>query len=351
MDYILEYSNDPLTFMSTTSLPTFGIAFVSIIFAIYLLVDLSLRAKRRNALLNKHVLVTGGSCGIGRSVALAAASRGAHVTIIARNEARLARIHQELVDSYSECHGKQIFQQISLDVTANYDVIEKVIRCAEEYAGPVHMLVNCAGTSICSKFEDTPLDQFERMIKLNLLGSVSPAKAVIRGMKARGSGHIVFTASQAALLGIYGYSAYSASKFALRGVAESLHMEVKPYGVCVTVALPPDTDTPGFAEEEKAKLEETRLISQSSGLFTSDKVAEKILDDAIMGKFFSTVGLEGSILTTTCAGMSPVGSFFELMWQILLMGPLRLVSACYLYSFGRIVEKCMRKRDIRKRSE
>nr|UVW99761.1 3-dehydrosphinganine reductase [Sogatella furcifera] len=261
------------------------------------------------------VLVTGGSRGIGRSVALEAVARGAHVTIIARNEVELKKTYQDLADSYNEENGKQTIQQIALDVTTNYEHVEQAIRCAEEYAGPVHMLVNCAGSSFCSKFEDTPMDEFEHMIKLNFLGSVSPTKAVIRGMKAKRSGHIVFAASQAALLGIFGYSAYSASKFALRGVAEALNMEAKPYGVCVTVALPPDTDTPGFAEEEKAKLEETRLISESAGLWSPDRVARAILDDAIDGKFFSTVGLEGNILTTACAGMSPVGSFFELMWQ------------------------------------
>lgn len=65
------------------------------------------------------------------------------------------------------------------------------------------------------------------MININLIGSIHCTKAVVPGMKARGSGHIVLTSSLAGLLGIFGYTAYSASKFAVRGLAESLYMEVK----------------------------------------------------------------------------------------------------------------------------
>jgi 3-dehydrosphinganine reductase len=63
-------------------------------------------------------------------------------------------------------------------------------------------------------------------VNLNFLGSVYPTKAVVSRMKGRGTGKIVLVASQAAFLGIYGYAVYSGTKFALRGLAESLHMEV-----------------------------------------------------------------------------------------------------------------------------
>lgn len=65
------------------------------------------------------------------------------------------------------------------------------------------------------------------MINLNFLGTIHTIKALLPRMKARREGHIVITSSMAALVGIYGYSVYSCTKFALRGLAESLHMEVK----------------------------------------------------------------------------------------------------------------------------
>ena len=75
-------------------------------------------------------------------------------------------------------------------------------------------------------------------------------------------------------MGLFGYTAYAASKFAIRGFAEALEMELKPYNITVTVSFPPDTDTPGFKEEEKGKPKETKLISAAAGLFKPDVVAK-----------------------------------------------------------------------------
>jgi 3-dehydrosphinganine reductase len=84
------------------------------------------------------------------------------------------------------------------------------------------------------------------MMKLNYLGGVYCTRSVIESMKKRKFGRIMFVSSQAGQIGIFGYTSYSASKFALKGLAESLQMEVKPYNIYVSIAYPPDTDTPGF---------------------------------------------------------------------------------------------------------
>ena len=91
-------------------------------------------------------------------------------------------------------------------------------------------------------------------MRTNYLGGVFCSKAVIETMKNRRFGRIVFVSSQAGQIGIYGYTAYSPTKFALRGLAESLQMEVKPYNIFVTVCFPPDTDTPGLQEENLTKV-------------------------------------------------------------------------------------------------
>lgn len=82
--------------------------------------------------------------------------------------------------------------------------------------------------------------------------------------------------------GIFGYTAYSSTKFALRGLAESLAMELQPYGISVTLSLPPDTDTPGYAVEELSKPKETKAISQMANLVQPEAVAEKTLEDALV---------------------------------------------------------------------
>ncbi|KAL8621700.1 hypothetical protein ACOMHN_024671 [Nucella lapillus] len=140
-------------------------------------------------------------------------------------------------------------------------------------------------------------------------------------------------------LGLFGYTAYS-SKFALRGLAESLQMELKPHNIQVTLAFPPDTDTPGYAEEQKSKPKETRLLSESGGLFQPDVVARTIIQDMVKGRFFSSVGLDGLMLSTVTAGFSPVTSLLQAVQQVMLMGVFRLVSVFYLAHFDRTMKSC-----------
>jgi len=177
------------------------------------------------------------------------------------------------------------------------------------------------------------------------VGSFCLTKAILPSMKLRKEGHIVFTSSQAGLLGLYGYSAYSAAKFALRGLAETLQMEVKPYNIKVTLAFPPDTDTPGFKEEEKTKPEETRLISETGGLASPEDVASTMVKHILKGKFFSSIGFDGAVLSTLCAGFSPVNSAVELLVQVYFMGLVRIVGAFLLYRFNRIIQDCHNKRE------
>lgn len=187
---------------------------------------------------------------------------------------------------------------------------------AQEKLGPVDMLVNCAGMSLSGKFEDLEVSTFERLMSINYLGSVYPSRAVIATMKERRMGRVVFVSSQAGQLGLFGYTAYSSSKFALRGLAEALQMEVKPYNVYVTVAYPPDTDTPGFAKENQTKPLETRLISETTSVCKPEQVAKQIVKDAVQGNFNSSIGSDGYMLSSLTCGMAPVTSIMEGLQQV-----------------------------------
>ncbi|KAJ8672641.1 hypothetical protein QAD02_003900 [Eretmocerus hayati] len=307
----------------------------------------SLPYNKKGSLHEKNVIVTGGSSGIGKSVALLTAREGANVTLIARDSAKLESTLEEL--SKCRTHPEQRFDSLSLDV-ASGDV-ETTFARLEQKQGPCHMLICCAGTAICGKIEDTPPETLRRLLELNLVGSYRCARAVVPAMKIAKEGRIVLVGSQASLIGIFGFTAYSATKFGVRGLAESLAMELAPYNVSVTLSLPPDTDTPGFAAEEESKPIETKLMSETAGLAKPEEVAEKLLYDASDGKFFSTIGLESFMLTNLCAGMSTYSSISELVLQIALMGPFRLISAFILHSFHSIVVKCMREREKHKKSE
>lgn len=306
--------------------------------------------KRVRCVENKHVVITGGSSGIGKSVAIAAAKHGAHVTLIARDVQKLEAVKYEVTQACKNIDAQRV-EYLSLDVGRSYEDVEKAFMDLEKTMGPIYMLVNCAGTAICGKIEDTSASDVNKLIQLNFLGTYYCIKAVIQSMKTARDGIVVLTSSQAALLGIFGYSAYCSTKFALRGLAESIAMELTPHNISVTLCLPPDTDTPGFAIEELSKPLETKLISQTGTLVKPDVVADQLFKDALRGKFFSTVGKDGFFLCTLCSGMSPFASIWELLTQVSLMGFFRLVSAFYLILFQRIILNCMKTRDKNKKSE
>lgn len=275
-------------------------------------------------------------------MAILAAKKGANVTIIARNIQNLEKAKHEILQA-CENKDKQRVEYLSLNISADYKTVEKALTDLENDMGPIYMLVNCAGLSVPSKIEDTTIENLDKMICTNFLGTYYCVKAVTPRMKASKEGVIVLVSSLAGVLGIFGFSAYCSTKFAVRGLAESLVMEVRPYGISVTLCLPPDTDTPGFAIEELSKPQETKVLSQMAKLVQPEVVAEKAFEDALARNFFSTVGLEGFLLTTICTGMSPVESFRHLFIEILLMGPLRLVGAVYLFVFHRIIENYKQK--------
>ncbi|KAH0617977.1 hypothetical protein JD844_016803 [Phrynosoma platyrhinos] len=289
-------------------------------FLLLLCIVAPLTSPKPLALSGAHVVVTGGSSGIGKSIAIECFKQGAFITLIARNE---------------------VVHFISVDISKDYAHVAKVLKQAQEKLGPVDMLVNCAGTSVNGKFEDLDASRFEQLMAVNYLGSVYPTHAVITTMKERRLGRVVFVSSQAGQVGLFGYSAYSATKFALRGLAEALQMEVKPYNIYITVAYPPDTDTPGYAEESQTKLLETKLISEASSICQPDHVARIIVKDAIQGKFFSSVGADGHMLAVLTSGMSPVSSIGEALEAVIFMGFFRFIGLYFIASFDSIVRRCM----------
>lgn len=227
---------------------------------------------------NKHVVITGGTSGIGKATAINCLKRGANVTIIARNEQILKNTQNEL-QKYCTT-SSQTIKYAAGDVT-NATQIENIIQAAHNEE-PIFMLVNCAGKALYDVLEDMPLETISSIIDLNLMGTIFTTRAVMPLMKLKNEGIVVITASQGALLGVYGGAAYTASKFGLRGLAEVLYFEGKPYNVSITLSLPSDTDTPGFANEELTKPLETKLICEQGGLLEPSVVAEQLVIDALV---------------------------------------------------------------------
>jgi len=197
--------------------------------------------------------------------------------------------------------------------------------------------------SLCSHpsaLQNADFSLYPWLASVNCFGTVAVTKAFVPHMKENGGGRILITSSGAGQIGLFGYTAYSASKFALRGFAESLAMEYNEQdNIFVSVAYPPNTDTPGFEEENKDKPKETRMMEDEAGLYQASVVAKGIVDGVCGGRHCIYWGVEGWMLATVTCGMGPCDTFLDFLSQIFLTGLLRLIGLFYLMGFRRIVKK------------
>ncbi len=227
-----------------------------------------------------HVIVTGGSSGIGLAVAHILAARGDRVSLLARTPGLLEAARDSMLARKPDAE----IRIESVDVSDDAAVIDAVGRCEAQF-GPCDILVTSAGIVEPGRFETMPAESFNRQIATNLTGSVNAARAVYGAMKARRRGRIMLVSSGAGLIGIYGYSAYSASKFALHGFAEALRSEAKPHGVRVCVCFPPDTETPQFARELADRPLEAAVVMGRVAPWPAEAVAARIVDAIDRGQF------------------------------------------------------------------
>jgi len=179
------------------------------------------------------VYVTGASRGIGRAVSLAACAHGARVGLLSRSETDL----KELASSLG---GRAAFA--AADV-ADHAAVERAFAELQERIGPPDILVNNAGIGSYRSFLEEDLETFRRLMQVNYFGTVHATRAALPGMADRGHGHIVNIASVAGLVGAPFETAYSASKFAVVGLTESLTAEVAALGIRVSLVDPGPTRT------------------------------------------------------------------------------------------------------------
>ncbi|PIA30820.1 hypothetical protein AQUCO_05400133v1 [Aquilegia coerulea] len=210
---------------------------------------------------NRHVFITGGSSGIGLALAHQAASQGAQVSILARNQEKLEQARNSILLSTAVLPGMK------------------------------------------------------------------------KNRKDRGPGSIALMSSQAGQVGIYGYTAYAASKFGLRGLGEALQQELISENIHVSIICPPDTDTPGLVEENKGRPEVTKIIASSSGAMSADEVAQKALNGIKSGTFIVPCNFEGLLLCLVTAGLSPQRSPLMAFVEVVTVGVLRVAALFFQWDW------------------
>ena len=119
-------------------------------------------------------------------------------------------------------------------------------------------------------------------------------------------------------LGLHGYTGYSATKYGLRGLAEVLQMEVKSHNIGVSISFPPDTNTPQLRAELEQRDGIQKELASFGTVFEADVIARDIWTGVERGRFLIHHGLDGFMLATITAGMSPVHSLWEATTQVRL---------------------------------
>lgn len=185
------------------------------------------------SLKGKTAIITGGTRGIGKAIAAALVQEGVNVGIIGRNEELLHKTATEL----STENAKVVYAAGNV---ADQVSIVLAINSIKEKLGSIDILVNNAAIAAFGNFTEMPTATWEEIIQTNVLGVYYTTHAVLPDMFAKQSGDIVNISSMAGIRGAAGTSAYSASKFAVLGLSESLMMEVRKQNIRVT-ALTPST--------------------------------------------------------------------------------------------------------------
>jgi len=226
-------------------------------------------------------VVTGAASGIGRALARELSARGAAVALLDRDEVGLAEVAREL-------------GALALAVDVRDAAAIDAAAARVEALGGVDLLFVNAGVAAVGPAATTPLDDVRWMIDVNVVGAIAVTRRFLPAMLAARRGRVVFTASIAGLIGAPGMSAYSASKFAVVGFAESLRVELAGTGVSVTVVCPGYVRT-GFHRATRYHNAGFRaFLDDAPGALglSAEEVARRSIEAAIAGRPLVAMGVE-----------------------------------------------------------
>jgi len=191
----------------------------------------------------KVILITGASSGIGKACAEHLASCGCRVFGTCRDATDRKVVNGNI-------------EMLSMNVDSD-DSVRAAVGDLLKRAGRIDGVVNNAGFALMGSVEDTTIDEAKAQMETNFFGVLRVCRAVLPIMRKQGSGHIINISSLAGVLGLPFSGLYSASKFALEGMTESLRLELRPFGVRVVLIEPGDFSTQLPARRRVARMSET----------------------------------------------------------------------------------------------
>lgn len=331
----------------------------------------------------RQIIVIGGSTGIGYAIAMAAAQEASkqttsqklpisRIVIVARNVSKLEQAQQALrdviipntKDKGNSSTTTTTVEIVSVDVTdptAITKAAQEIMTTSTPSTNIITHLFLCVGEANPLHHSDISNEQHYQATLMNQLGTIYATNAFLPHLKKNpqsptvsGGGTystITFTCSMGGMCGVYGYTSYAPTKFAIRGFVETLHMELfadnnddsnSNNPVYVQIAYPPDTDTPGYARENIHKPKLTHLISEVAGLATSESVGTTMYQAATVSNVSALqyqiyFNLDGFLLCTLACGFTPVTTWIDALFQLTLLNIIRLITLFYLSDWHRII--------------
>ncbi|KAJ3193781.1 3-dehydrosphinganine reductase [Irineochytrium annulatum] len=300
----------------------------------------------------KHILVTGASKGLGKAIAIELAKAGADVTLMARGQDRDAEGKSSLDHAANECraaaakvsskqHTPGTIRTAAVDAGRYEEVVEKVREVVREAgAHPYWIIANAGGATPGFLADQTNVmgwNAVDSMMTQNYMTAVNVVRAALvvakevgklgagakvaddRGRSAKpwsivglkGQEQVAFPArvvlvgSVLSVMSFIGYSSYSASKYALRGLADGLRSEFAAIKTRVHMYLPANMDTPGFAKENETKPKITAQIEGTASTMTAEKAGQVLLGGVLNERYFITNDILGELIRVVSHGPAP----------------------------------------------
>lgn len=217
----------------------------------------------------RRALITGASSGIGKATALAFAEAGIDVALVSRSEQKLAAVAKTATEIGVEAKA------FTLDLACVSQVQAKIQAIALEF-GNIDILVNNAGMGYTANLSDTPLEDWQQVINLNLTSAFQCMMGILPEMRQRGTGTIINVASIAAKQAFAGWGAYCVSKAGLLSLSQTLAQEERVHGIRVTAICP------GSVNTEIWDTETVDVNFDRSKMLTPEIVAQTILHTVLL---------------------------------------------------------------------
>lgn len=233
-----------------------------------------LRNRKPEPIFSGSAIVFGGSEGIGFAIAQQLAMRGVSVGLVSRSPDKLKLAHDQIIATRASDSVYCI--TISADVT-DAASITSACNTMIEQLDDISLVVNSAGYTLPGYVDVLLPENYIEQWQHNCLGMLHIVQAMLPHFRSRGGGQFVGTASLLGLMGMFGYSAYASSKFALVGLLSSLRAELAPEKIGVTALCPPAVDTPGFIRENAIKPNEVLKAERRAGVLSAEQVALSLL--------------------------------------------------------------------------